>query len=91
MSSLLPKPEEVHAAVVRAGDRAFEAHLNSPMTKVLISLVPASEPPEVFMTLLRSFFDLGLSVGTGASLLEITKAFHAVAQEVKRRGEGDAS
>lgn len=53
---------------------AFDRFMAKPETKLLASLVPASEPPEALTTLLRAAFDAGNSEGAASVLQEMLTA-----------------
>ena len=56
--------EALKAKAKAADDAAFRLHLASPEAKLIVSLIPASEPPEVVEIALRAAFDSGISHGT---------------------------
>jgi hypothetical protein len=47
----------------KVGAEAFERWMRSPTTKLIISLIPPGQHPEVLQTLLREAFDFGAHVG----------------------------
>lgn len=50
-------------------DEAFEMFINDQKTKLLLSLVPPAQPPELVQTLLRAAFDSGAAT----SLVHVLK------------------
>lgn len=69
--SITAKVAQLQAAQKAAMEDGYARHLARPELKTLMSLVPASEPPELLTTLLRSFYDAGANDGSAivASLL----------------------
>lgn len=53
---------------------AFDKFLTRSEVKLLVSMVPATEPPELLRTLLRNAFDAGAQHGTGSVVMELTGA-----------------
>jgi len=59
------------AARTELFDKGFELWMARPETKLILSLVPAIEHPDVLRTLLRSAFDAGGQVGDTAAMLQV--------------------
>ena len=56
---------------------AYQDFLGKPETKILLSMVPAFEPPELMQTLMRSAFDAGSAQGTVSVMMELIGAMFA--------------
>lgn len=52
----------------------FDDFMTAPTTKLLLSLIQASDHPEAMKTLLRSAFDCGVGSGSGGVLLSLITA-----------------
>ncbi len=52
----------------------FIAYMNSPATKLLISMIPACQPPELVETLLRATYERGFEIGVSAVALPMLEA-----------------
>lgn len=55
-------------------DSSFAKFMVDSNTKLLVSLIPKSEPPEALETLIRQAFDAGYSGGQGEALALVVDA-----------------
>ena len=55
-------------------ERDFQQFLSRPDTKMMLSLVPPSEPPEALQTLLRAAFESGVGSGMSYVMLPLLGA-----------------
>jgi hypothetical protein len=55
-------------------DRAFADFMGKAETKLIVSLCPPSDNPDVMITLLRSAFDAGHTAGAGDAMVDILDA-----------------
>lgn len=55
-------------------EKSFSDFMAKPETKLVISMIPASQQPEAMTTILRSAFDAGHSAGIGVMLVEMLTA-----------------
>lgn len=62
-------------------EQGFKAYMSRPEVKMLVSIVPALQPPELLQTLLKSAFDSGTLFGQGIVVAEMIKT--AMNQEKK--------
>jgi hypothetical protein len=53
--------------------KGFEDLLARPEVKLLVSMVPATEQPELLKTLLGTFFDAGIAHGIGGVMSEVAR------------------
>jgi hypothetical protein len=79
------------AEIEQKKKKAFEDFFDTPAIKLLVSMVPATEPPEILRTLLQSVFDHGALFGAQSSVgLVIGQLLTDVDKEIrKRNGGGD--
>lgn len=66
--------EEMKDRMAADQGRSFQAWLEKSETKLLMSMIPPANTPELLPTLLRSAFDAGNSSGQGAVLGEMLTA-----------------
>lgn len=62
-------------------EQAFQEWMKTPAVKLLVSMVPATEPPETLTSLLQAAFDGGSSFGLGFALQTIVKGI------IEKKGE----
>ena len=60
-----------------AQKEGFDAFLQSEQTKFMLSLIPEGAPPDAVVTLLRSTFNAGFSIGVGTMVTDLAKALLA--------------
>ena len=54
--------------------KAFDTFMQAPMTKMAISMIPPTNPPEALLTLLEATFLSGFNAGGGAFAGEMVHA-----------------
>jgi hypothetical protein len=52
-------------------ERSFDAFMRNDSTKLFLSMVPTSNPPEILETLLKSAHKAGFNGGSGSMLTEV--------------------
>ena len=52
---------------------AFDRFMSQPTTKLMFSMVPPTEPPELLATLVRSAFETGATIGFTTSMSMMTE------------------
>ena len=65
-------------------ETAFKLWLSRPETRMILSLVPATDHNDAFQLLLRSAFDAGNNCGQGSVLMEITKQLFKEKEQGRR-------
>lgn len=74
----MSKMKDITAAMEIARQEAkakgFEKWISNPQTKLLISMIKATEPPELVTTLLRTAFEDGVDIGAGTMVAQLTIA-----------------
>lgn len=71
-SAEMPTPEKVLESLQGPGaDKHFETWMADPRTRMLVSMLPKVEPPDLMVTILRAAFQGGLTMGSGAVLAAI--------------------
>jgi hypothetical protein len=63
--------EEFEVKVLEQKNTAFAAWMKNPATKMFLSMIPASEPPEITLSLLQATFEEGFERGFGFGLAEM--------------------
>jgi hypothetical protein len=58
----------------RGTNEGFAGWMAKPETKLILSTIPQSQPPEAVQTLLRSAFDAGVGVGEGCIAMMMVSA-----------------
>lgn len=70
-------PEQENAAREQALERSFTVFMAKPETKMLLSLIPPLNPPELLHTLLKGAFEAGFADGyaviVGRLMMEVLK------------------
>lgn len=54
--------------------KSFEELLTGPAVKLMLSMVPATEPPELLKTLMEIFYDAGIAHGVGGVMTEVARS-----------------
>lgn len=70
------KGDELAARLEARKNETRDAFMNNQTTKLLMALIPASEPPEALATLLRAAHDGGFEHGAAMCAMEMIKAQH---------------
>lgn len=65
-----------------ASKEGFSNMLRDPLTQVIISLIPPTEPPELLMNLLKATWDRGFSHGSAS----LAKMFLKMTKEHPKKG-----
>lgn len=55
--------------------RGYAAWLAQPEVRLLLSMIPKTEPPELVQTVMRSAFEAGASAGMGAVMFKLVERF----------------
>jgi hypothetical protein len=63
---------------------AFDKFMSSETTKLMVSMVPPTEPRELLVTLLRSAFETGATTGMAVTMQSLFDGFVSAA---KKAGE----
>lgn len=58
---------DVAAKEKAAKKEGFDKWMDSPATRMMLSMIPPSEKPEVLETLLQETFNAGFSAGSGST------------------------
>ena len=67
------KIAKMRSSVENAKKESFDTFKDQPTIRLLMSMVPAGERPEILDTLLRSAHDRGYDTAQGATLMEMVK------------------
>lgn len=84
---MLKSPAEMEAKQKADKKEGFARFMDQPATRMMMSMIPASDKPEVLETLLQETFSAGYAAGGGQAMgLVIEALFKGVE---RRQGGGD--
>lgn len=80
----MKQSEQIAQHLKEAKEHDFRELMSQPHMKLMISLIPPSQPPELVETLVKTMFDKGFDSGVGTVVLHMT-------DEVLRKIQGGES
>jgi hypothetical protein len=80
----VPTPEEAVAQVKKAADVGFAEFMRQPTTKLLVSMIPATEPPEVLRTLVEAAYLAGAELGCMEGSGQVVRAVLGFINDAER-------
>lgn len=78
-------PQEVSARMKVSSERAFQAWMSKPETKLMMSMIPPADNPDALQTLLRSSFNEGHGNGQGEVAMLIVES---MLKDIRPRSQG---
>lgn len=86
MNTKMKSPSEFEADQKSRQKDGFDRWMDQPATRMMMSMIPPSERPEVLETLLKETFNAGFGAGTGATAGSFLEAMIGGLLKDKRDG-----